>query len=244
MPTDFGSYARRYDNRKDFDRVLLAYKFDKLAELRPRFGTTLELGCAMGLMTRLLVPRAHRLDVVDASEEYIRSVRRLLARVAPRRKGHVRYYASLFQDFQPDRRYDTIVLSGVLPALPRPVAFLRRASAWLTRGGVIYITSHNAYSLHRRIGKAMGLIRDEHALSQRDVALFGHRKVYDFDSLQRDVRAAGLGIRAAGGLFLKPFPNGRMERLPAEMVAAFGSVGTQLDPRLAAELYVLAGRRR
>lgn len=237
---DFQGYAKRYNNKKDFDRHLLHYKFLTLQEYRPKLGSTLELGCAMGLMTERIFPIARTLDVVDGSDVYVKHVRLSIGRKFPKRKNSIRFFTSLFERYEPDRRYDTIVLSGVLPALSNPITFLRRIAGWLKPRGVIFITSHNAYSLHRRVGRAMGLIKDVHALSERDIKLFGHRKVYDLDSLSRDVKRSGLRILARGGVYLKPFPNRQMERLTNDMIRAFYEVGKDVDPALSAELYLLA----
>ncbi len=237
---DFQGYARRYNNIKDFDRHLLYYKFLALKEHREKLGNVLELGCAMGLMTELILPISRTLDVVDASDEYVRHVKRSIARKFPKRKSDVRFFTSLFERYEPDRNYDTIILSGVLPALPNPPKFLRRVAQWLKRGGALYITSHNAYSLHRRVGHAMGLVKNVHALSERDIKLFGHRKVYDLDSLSRDVERSGLRVSARGGVYLKPLPNRQMERLTNGMIRAFYEVGKDVDPALCAELYVFA----
>ena len=88
----------------------------------------------------------------------------------------------------------------------------------------------------------MGLIKNVHQLSKRDIKLFGHRKVYDLDLLSRDVTRAGLQIRKKGGIFLKPFPNADMERLTDPMIRAFYAVGKEVDPNLLAELFIIASK--
>ena len=89
----------------------------------------------------------------------------------------------------------------------------------------------------------MGLIRDEHVLSERDITLFGHRKVYDSKLLKKDIAKAGLRTVSSGGVFLKPLPNSAMEKLDDKLIEGFYRIGKKLDPDLLAELYAFAGKK-
>lgn len=237
---NFQTYAGNYDNRIDFDRYLLKYKVEKLLELRPQLGACLELGCATGLMTRDLLKASTWLDIVDASPEYVDQVKRMIAEEFPDKAAASRSTLGMFEEFKPDRKYDTVVFSGVIPALEKPVDFLKLITPWFTPDGVIYITTHNGLSLHRRLGRVMGLIPDEHELSERDVKLFGHRKVYDAVTLVADVAAAGYRIIDSGAVYLKPLPNAEMEKLPPAMIEGFNQLGKTMPAEYNAELYILA----
>jgi len=239
---DYQKYAQNYDNRKDFDRYLLDFKFAMLREWKKDLGDCLELGCATGLMTEMLLPFCRKLDIVDASKEYIELVRRKLKGAYPERAPDINFYNCFFEEYKPQKRYDVIILAGVLPAIDNPEQFLRHISGWFKEGGFVFITSHNAYSLHRRLGKIMGLIKDEHELSERDKKLFNHKKVYDLESLTGDVRKAGLRILKSGGVFLKPFPNAKMMEFDEKYINAFFEISKQVDPNLLAELYIFAGK--
>ncbi len=239
---NYQKYAQNYDNRKDFDRYLLDFKFAVLREWKRDLGDCLELGCATGLMTELLLPLCRKLDVVDASKEYIESVKGKLADVYPEKMSNINFYNCFFEEYRPQKKYDAIMLAGVLPAIDKPQKFLELISEWLKESGFIFITSHNAYSLHRRVGKIMSLIKDEHELSERDKKLFNHKKVYDMESLVSDVKKAGLKVLKSGGVFLKPFPNAKMMELDEKYIHAFFEISKQVDPNLLAELYVFAGK--
>lgn len=237
---DYKQYALNYNNEKDFDRYLLLYKFQAFLDFRPNGGVTLELGCANGLMTDLVFPRVSSLDVVDASEEYLAFVEEKMKKKFKEKASSISYMRSFFEDFKPNKKYDTILLAGVLPALSEPQKFLKQCAGWLKPKGVIFITSHNALSLHRRIGKIMGNIKDEHELSERDIKLFNHHKVYDKALLKEEIEGAGLKVVKDGAVFLKPLPNSKMEDLSPELIHAFYEVGKQIDPSLLAELYAFA----
>lgn len=239
---DYQKYAQNYDNRKDFDRYLLDFKFAMLREWKENLGDCLELGCATGLMTNMLLPFCQRLDIVDASKEYIELVKKKLAEAYPERQQDINFYNCFFEEHKPEKKYDAIMVAGVLPAIDKPEDFLRHISEWLKEDGFIFITSHNAFSLHRRLGKIMGLIKDERELSERDKKLFNHKKVYDLETLSGDVKKAGLRILKSGGVFLKPFPNEKMAELDEKYINAFFEISKQIDPNLLAELYLFAGK--
>jgi len=241
---NYKKYAKNYNNEKDFDRYLLDFKFKMLQEWSQNLGDCLELGCAMGIMTEKLLPLCRSLDVVDASADYLKIVQQKITDRFPDRRSEVSFHNCFFQNYRPEKLYDSIVLAGVLPALDEPDNFLRLAGGWLKETGFIFITSHNAFSLHRRIGKIMGLVGDEHELSERDRLLFNHKKVYDLAGLEDDIKKSGLVIKKIGGVFLKPFPNDEMLKLSQECINAFFEVSRQLDPALAAELYAIAAKSK
>ena len=91
-------------------------------------------------------------------------------------------------------------------------------------------------------GFAMGLIADEHAMSQRNRALQQHRN-YDRASLRVDVESAGLRIWEEGGYFLKPFTHAQMEDLTKALgsgiIPGLWQLGREM-PDLASEIYVNA----
>ncbi len=243
MTFDYESYAARYDNEKDFDRYLLKYKCNELWKYRENLGDTLELGCATGLMTEWVFPNTASLDVVDASEEQVLFTAERIRRAFPEEYTRASFHHSFFENFKPSKKYDTILLAGVLPALKDPIAFLKTISSWLTPGGFIFITSHNGLSLHRRVGKAMEIVKDATELSARDREMFNHQLVYTFDTLRADVEASGLEVAHHAGVFLKPFPNAKMLELSEDMIEGFYKVGFEVDPRLCAETVICAVKK-
>ena len=244
MTFNYDAYAQKYDNEKDFDRYLLEYKFRSLKNFKENLGVTLELGCANGLMTERVLPLVTSLDVVDASEDYLIYVEEKMKRVVGERAVKARYHHSFFEKFVPEVKYDTILLAGVLPALSDQVGFLRQIAEWLAPGGFIFITSHNGQSLHRRIGKIMGLVKEETELSKRDTELFNHHKVYTHESMRQDVMDAGLVVLQQEGVFLKPFPNDKMAELSEAMIEAFYEVGKTMDATFLAEITLCAGHKK
>lgn len=228
-------YAKTYNTVVDFDRHFIRYRFECLKEHYPRLGTVLELGCADGLMTKEILGISKKLDVVEGSASYIRNAKKRLGK----KVKDVRFYHSLFKDYEPDTKYDMIILSSILHELDDPILVLKKVRTWLKKGGVIYVNVPNAISLHRRIGRLMGVLKNEYAFTVRDTQ-FLHQRLYDQKSLRATVKKAGFSIIEEGGFFLKALSNSQMMNWDQKLLDAFNAVGKELDPSLCAEIYIFA----
>ena len=190
----------------------------------------LEMGCATGELSSLLIGSAARYDVVEGSAANIAAARR--------RVPKARFFHALWEEFEPVERYSDIVLNCALEHVEDPVAVLSRARTWLEPDGVIHVVVPNADSLHRMVGVEMNILGSRTSLSDSDVRI-GHRRVYDLDLLLRDVRAAGLEPVHWQGVFLKVVSNRQMLGWDPALIHALHVVG-QRFPANCAELYVVA----
>jgi len=216
------------EQQLDFDRRMVHFRY---RTLRPhlRGPNGLELGTAEGEMTRLLLPNFESLTVVDGAGD-------LLARIPDTPGTHK--IRSLFEDFQPALRFDTIVMEHVLEHVEDPVALLRRATTWLTPLGHLLIGVPNANSIHRLAAVKMGLLSHPAQLNERDIQL-GHRRVYTPETLCADIAAGGLRVAERGGVFLKPISNSQIETQWSDpMIDAFFQLGNEF-PDIAAEIFAL-----
>jgi 2-polyprenyl-3-methyl-5-hydroxy-6-metoxy-1,4-benzoquinol methylase len=142
---------------------------------------------------------------------------------------------SLFEDFAPTERFDVVVMQHVLEHVEDPVGILRLAKAWLAPGGVIIAGVPNANSFHRLAAVKMGLLKDVHELNARDHEV-GHRRVYAWDGVRRDLEAAGLAVQVLTGVFFKPLSNGQIDQYWTEqMIEGFYQLGKDF-PENAAEI--------
>lgn len=192
----------------------------------------LELGPAEGTMTDILYPQFPKdYTVVDAVESYIE----LLKKKHPNIKGE----ASLFEEYQPDKLYDSIVLGHVLEHVDNTVTILKKCRSWLKPGGQIMASVPNCDSIHRQAAVIMGLQKTVKDLSEMDKT-HGHRRVYSRQELASDFEEAGFHIIKLGGYWLKPLSNAQLEATwTKQMMDAFMALGEQY-PEIAAEIYIIA----
>lgn len=212
----------------DFDKKMVGYRYKAIKPyIRGSHG--LELGSADGQMTRFLINDFQTLTTVDGSRELLDCI--------PQAPNLIKVH-SFFEQFRPERRFDTIVLEHILEHVEDPVALLKLAKDWLAPGGVMLAGVPNALSFHRLAAVKMGMLKSPYELNARDLQV-GHRRVYDMDSFQRDLQAAGLKISVSGGVFLKPLSNKQIENnWNDEMIAGFYELGKDF-PRHAAEIYAV-----
>jgi trans-aconitate methyltransferase len=183
----------------------------------------LELGYIDGLWTDALVGAGHEVDVVEGATRHVAHARERFDGEA-----RVRIFHALFQEFERDRAYNTIVAGDMLRYLEDPVGFLRRAGGWLQPGGVLIVTVPNNRSLHRRIGALMGLESSPTAPNLRDVEV-GNRRSYDRYELRSVLVESGFDVRELRGCFLKPLSSEQMQNWDDDLLRAFFEIGEELQ---------------
>ena len=212
------------------NRYMVDYSFEVFSRYM-RSGPTLELGPAEGVMTDRLVKLSKDLTVVEGSSTFCADLRK--------RHPGITVTNSLFETFEPQRRFKNILLGHVLEHVKNPEQILRRCGDWLDTGGVILAAVPNSRSLHRQAAVLMGLLPYEAALNEADVQ-HGHRRVFDPESFRRCFNEAGLSIKVFGGYWLKPVSNSQLEQSWNEqMLWSFMRLGERY-PDIAAEIYVVA----
>jgi trans-aconitate methyltransferase len=212
----------------DFDKRLIRFRYQTLKpHLQGPAG--LELGSAEGEMTRLLLGDFDHLTVVEGASE-------LLAQIPP--QPNLTKVHSLFEHFQPQHPFNTIIMEHILEHVDQPTALLKQAKEWLAPGGTVLLGVPNGHSIHRLVAVKMGLLQHPCQFNARDLAL-GHRRVYTSASLRIDIETAGLSVVMLGGVFFKPLSNKQIEdHWSEEMIQGFYQLGHDF-PEHAAELYAV-----
>jgi 2-polyprenyl-3-methyl-5-hydroxy-6-metoxy-1,4-benzoquinol methylase len=173
------------------------------------------------------------LTCVDGSDVFCRAL--------TERHPSIRVACSLFEEYDPGRTFDNIVLGHVLEHVEEPVAILQRVKMWLNANGRVFAAVPNARSLHRQMGVVMNLLATEDSLNVVDLH-HGHRRVYNPESFRHEFSAAGLRIEVFGGFWMKPTSDAQLEECwTPEMLEAAMVIGERY-PDIAAEIYVIAGR--
>jgi 2-polyprenyl-3-methyl-5-hydroxy-6-metoxy-1,4-benzoquinol methylase len=222
----------------DFDYIVRRYM---MRTLSPFFtdGKALELGCFEGETTKLYVERFSDLTVIEAADTLIEVARRKVP-------ASVRFIHTTIEEAELEPVYDSIFLVHTLEHLDNPVEALARMRGWLSPAGRLFVVVPNADAASRQIAVKMGLIETNNAVTEGELA-HGHRRTYSLDTLEHDVRQAGLGIEARGGVFFKPFANFQFDLLLKHRVIDQGyldgcyALGMQY-PELSASIYLVCTR--
>lgn len=228
--------GRRY--AYDFDHIVRGYM---MRTLRPWFrpGPALEVGCYDGASTALLAEAFPDLTVVEASAT-------LIGRASARVPATVRFVHGLVEQVPLEARYQAIFLVHTLEHIDPPGPALAALRAALAPDGLLFVVVPNADAASRQIAVKMGLIAHNAAVTEPE-RRHGHRCTYRFDTLERELRDAGLGIAARGGIVFKPLANFQFDRLLADGILGIDYVEGcyalgQQYPELCASIYAVCTR--
>lgn len=169
-------------------------------------GSLLELGVGHGYATRILNGHFDRHVIIDGAPAIIQAFREQ----NPDLK--VDLVEGYFEDYQSDQQFDVICIGFVLEHVENPRDILARYRKFLKPDGLIFVTVPNAESMHRRVGKAAGLLPDLFALGEGDRQL-GHRQLFSVASMDGLLADCGFETVKTEGLFFKPFTTGQIEQL-------------------------------
>lgn len=220
-----------FSTKEGFNATLLKLRYKELS-IFFKNGSCLELGCADGEGTKMLLPHFEKIVAVDGSEKLINKAKKEIT------NKKVSFYVSFFEDFETDEKFDTVILAHILEHVDDPLPVLQVAKRFVKNGGVVLIDVPNALSIHRQVGVLMGMLPSEYSLNEADHSI-GHQRVYDMTLLKKDIEKSGLKVVNEGGIFLKPFSNGQMESLLDKSgILAFDEMGKRY-PAIAAEIYTI-----
>lgn len=190
----------------------------------------LELGPATGYMTKKLVADFQKVTVVEGSRSLIEQI--------PDYPNIVKHN-TLFEEYETNDYYDTIILNHVLEHIQKPIVLLKRIKKWMNSNSILIVGVPNSRSFHRLAAVKMGLLKKENELNKRDKEL-GHYRVYDFQLLRKHVTYAGYRIINEGGVFLKFLSNKQIEEyLSKDIINAYFELGDLFKDNCA-EIYVIA----
>jgi 2-polyprenyl-3-methyl-5-hydroxy-6-metoxy-1,4-benzoquinol methylase len=189
------------------------------------------MGPAEGLSTIHLYEAVKDLEVVDASRVYLDAIAIKLP--------NVKCHESLFESFDPGRKYDNIYMGHVLEHVEDPQLVINRASNWLNPSGRIIASVPNANSIHREIGVRLGMLDQTSDLNESDIRV-GHRRVFQRRQFESLFRISKLEIIESSGFFLKFYANSELENtFSQEFILELMKLG-QFTPDHSAELFVVA----
>ena len=165
----------------------------------------LELGCEIGYMSSLISPHVDTLTTYDGSKTFI-------AEAKKKNLPNVNFVYALFEELSTIGAYEYAFASHVLEHLIDPQDVLFRVHRALKPSGILFIIVPNARAISRQLAHSMNIVPDLFGLTPNDIR-GGHRRVYDFDSISKEVIKAGFEILEISGLLFKPFADFQVDEL-------------------------------
>jgi 2-polyprenyl-3-methyl-5-hydroxy-6-metoxy-1,4-benzoquinol methylase len=185
-----------YSSGQEFDDVNKKMVIEEIRRfIKP--GRMLELGYINNIWTDALLEAGGSVDILEAASNHVEKAREHF-----RDNPQVTVHHTLFEDYVPEEKYDTILMSGVIKHIPDDVGFLRQARTWLKPDGVVIGCTQNSRSFHRRLGTYMGLEAAPDAHNKRDKEVFNLHQ-YDRFQWRALFLEAGFKVETVAGVFLK-----------------------------------------
>ncbi len=147
------------------------------------------------------------------------------------------YIHCLFEEISLGDKFDIIIMHHILEHVTDPVGVLSKCKDLLNDGGKLILSVPNANSIHRMLGVEMGLLKNVYELNESDRRV-GHKRVYDFASIKRDVENAKLRIIEKRGVFFKPLSNSQMGKLSQGQIDGFYQMGKDFPENCAEILFI------
>ena len=225
--------AKMYHNKdvmndKFIEDLAQHHTFDWIFSQMAGCKTVIELGYGEGNLTQAMVERNYFPTVLDGADILLKKAQTIHGDKIITQHG-------LFEKFIPTEKYDCVLATHVLEHVDEPVELLRHIKKWLTPDGKIIIIVPNKESIHRQLAVLMGLQPALDTLGERD-KLVGHQRVYSFDSLEKDITAAGLKTAVTTGFFLKTVPNSMMIQYTRELITALNTISPCLPKQILANI--------
>lgn len=195
-----------------------------------RSGKLLDIGCGNGSLTKKFASIKSFPTVVGVDTDATD------IQLAKKTLPSGQFIAAPIESLEIDTKFDTIVMFQTIEHLVDPVAVLKKVKSMMAPLGGLLLTTINAYSLNRRLGMAMGMIKHCSDLTENDI-LVGHQRIYDQDMLRQDLFTAGFRGYEVQGMFFKPFSNAQMELYSDDVIEGLYKVGKELPVDYCALLY-------
>jgi len=191
--------------------------------------SVLEMGIGDDAWTSAVIERFGHSHIVDAAAP-------LVKRTKDKYSSRVTCDCSLFECYNPDRKYDDIMAFYILEHVDDPVLVLMQCKKWLKGNGRIHILVPHAGSLHRRLAVCMGLQERPEELGKSD-NIIGHRRVYTIEAMEGDIKKAGLNIAKKSGYGCKLVPNSMMTSWNSDVLRGIAVLGSDLPIEYSSALY-------
>jgi len=155
----------------------------------------LELGIGHGYTTNTFSSYFKEYEVIEGSEQMIERFFKLFP------SSKVNIELGYFEDFEPSKKFDVILMGYVLEHVDDPMQILIKYRQYLAENGSIYVVVPNGSALNRRFGLKAGYIKSLDEVSEFDYKC-GHKRTFTYESLIQLVKECNLKIERQEGIFL------------------------------------------
>jgi len=241
-PEDLDEQGKDYRKEKsvNYSAYIYTYRY-KTVRKRMSGPKVLELGIGNADVVSLLSENENfKITSIDGSQLVLDNAIKKVP--YPER---VTFIHSYFEDFETENMFDDILMTNILEHVDDPPKLIKHIRNFLKPvTGRLHITVPNAMSIHRMLGKEMGMLKDETELNIHDIQV-GHQRVYTTKLMSEHIDNANLEIVDQDGIILKTLSNVQMNAL----MDAYGQkltdglfvLGNRL-PEFAAEMYFCCKR--
>ena len=221
---DYGNEYYEYHNTKLAGKIISS---------ECRGANVLEIGCATGVMTELLVDESASVTVVEPSTNFCRI---LEERISQR----VTVHNCFLEEFAEEGKFDILIMASLLHHLENPAGFLETAKRFIADGGFVLATVPNIRSLHRQIGVKAGMLEDVFKDSERNIK-FHQQMKFDKEILRSLFEECGYEVMDIYGYMLKPFSSEQMMKLELneKIIDALFELGKE-NEELSSQLFIKA----
>lgn len=154
------------------------------------------------------------------------------------------FVSSFFEEWNCESCFDVVLASSVLHEVPDDALFLTRVRKILASDGRLVLIVPNARSIHRLLGREMGVISELTDLSETNVEMQQFR-VYTIESLSRVLEQTGFEIEHISGIIPKLLDHRTMQleldlgTIDGRFLEQFNQLSTRLSA-FCSELFVSA----
>lgn len=208
MKNKLDKLAKAYNKDAEFsldNRLITSWYPHRVRELSLG-NSVLELGIGHGYSNVLFSKLFHRHVILEGSRYLINQFKQ----ENPDNSSEI--VEVMFEEFETNEKFDVIVLGFVLEHVQYPVRILKKYKKFLNKNGIMFVAVPNGATLPKRIGLAAGMITNVMSLSKFDKEL-GHYRLYNVDTLKKEVELAGLLPKLVEGIFLKTATSDQIQKL-------------------------------
>lgn len=237
---DIDKYTSDY-NKSNFEDYQVKYRRRKVLEEINKYKPKriLEIGCGMEPLFKYLNNDFLQYTLVEPSKVFYENAVKL-----SNGNSKIICYNNFFgnSDLILDEDYDLVVCSGLLHEISEQVEFINSLYKVCSDNTVLHVNVPNANSFHRLLAKKMGLINDEHDMSERNI-LYQQYNVFDICSLKNIFKENGFEIIDSGSYFIKPFTHSQMYEMMNSKIININILDALYDmieymPDLGSEIFI------